>query len=61
MRYEYARGAVPPPWTVIAWSRRPVYRPSIPVLAVTRCSEYEKKVSLWVKKKMDNDLHDNTE
>ena len=34
---------------------------AISVLAVTRCSEYEKKVSLWVKKKMDNDLHDNTE
>lgn len=42
-------------------SRHPVSRPAIPVLAVTRCSEYEKKVSLWVKKKMDNDLHDNTE
>lgn len=33
---------------------------AIPVLAVTRCSEYEKKVSLWVKKKIDNDLHYNT-
>ena len=33
---------------------------AISVLAVTRCSEYEKKVSLWVKKKLDNDLHDNT-
>ena len=42
-------------------SRRPVCHPAIPVLAVTRCAEYEKKVSLWVKKKMDNDLHDNTE
>lgn len=47
--------------TVMAPSRHPVYRPAIPVLAVTRCSEYEKKVSLWVKKKLDNDLHDNTE
>ena len=46
---------------VMAPSRHPVSRPAIPVLAVTRCSEYEKKVSLWVKKKMDNDLHDNTE
>ena len=33
---------------------------AIPVRAVTLCSEYEKKVSLWVKKKLDNDLHDNT-
>lgn len=33
---------------------------AISVMEVTRCSEYEKKVSLWVKKKMDNDLHDNT-
>ena len=41
--------------------RHPVSRPAIPVMAETRCSEYEKKVSLWVKKKMDNDLHDNTE
>ena len=61
MRYECARGAVPPPWAVMAPSRHPVSRPAIPLLAVTRCSEYEKKVSLWVKKKMDNDLHDNTE
>ena len=45
----------------VAPSRHPVSRPAIPVLAVTRCSEYEKKVSLWVKKKMDNDLYDNTE
>ena len=42
-------------------SRHPVSRPAISVVAVTRCSEYEKKVSLCVKKKMDNDLHDNTE
>ena len=46
---------------VMAPSRYPVSRPAIPVLAVTRCAEYEKKVSLWDKKKMDNDLHDNTE
>ena len=38
----------------------PVCNPAISVMAVTRCSEYEKKVSLWVKKKLDNDLHDNT-